>query len=91
MHQTKVVTNTRNNRVGVLEVVKVYTYCGDRVVLQVRIKIWKEQNNLFFRHKKMQYLKMEKLYFCEHVVCYTALDGLIRGNNANILYSFFIS
>lgn len=56
MHQTKVVTHTRNDRVGVLEVVKVYI---------VGIKISKEQTTLFVRYKKTQYLKMETLHFCE--------------------------
>jgi len=29
--------------------------------------------------------------FLRKVVCYSAVDGLMRGNNANILYSFFFN
>jgi hypothetical protein len=46
----------------------------DYLVLQAQKDAVPEDRNVIFLGK---------------VVCYSAVDGLIRGNNANILYSFF--
>ena len=60
-------------------------------MLQVGIKISKEETASFFRHKKMQYLKMGTLHFCEKAICYSAADGLIRGKMSKYCLIFFFN